>query len=195
MKWARLLLLCFFMQPTTLLAKKASNTFFFNPAAFYSSRELVYETNTSKNKYKEATTYLNMNAGYGFGNGFLLGLKYYNEQVESDDNSVAAEINIAGWGPAIGWDFERLKVMAGLFMIEGPKRVERDGPKVVYSDGDGIIYDVMYLFDVSNMGIGPQLSLVTLSYDKREVNGVDDVAFKKRRDSLLLPSVSLFVSF
>ncbi len=195
MKWARLLLICFFLQPSTLLAKKAANSFFFNPAAFYSNRELDYRTNSSKNKYKEATTYLNLNAGYGFGNGFLLGLKYYNEQVETNDNSTTAEVSITGWGPAVGWDFEQLKLMAGLFMIEGPRRIERDGPKTVYSEGDGIIYDAMYLFDVGNVGIGPQLSLVTLTYDKKEVNGVSDATFKSRKDTLILPSVSLFVSF
>lgn len=195
MKWTRLLLICFFLQPSTLLAKKASDAFFFNPAAFYSSRELDYRTTTSKNKYKEDTTYLNLNAGYGFGSGFLLGLKYYNEQVETNDSSTNAEIDITGWGPAIGWDFEQLKLMAGLFVIEGPKRIERMGQKTVYSEGDGIIYDAMYLFDVGNVGIGPQLSLVTLTYSKKEVSGVDDTTFKSRKDTLLLPSVSLFVSF
>lgn len=195
MKWVHLLLFCIFMQPTTILAKKASDSFFFNPAAFYSNRELTYETSTSESRHKEATTYLNMNLGYGFGSGFLLGVKYYNEQIESDDNAAAPEINITGWGPAIGWDFEQLKLMAGLFIIEGPKRMERIGAKAVYSGGNGIIYDAMYLFDVGKAGIGPQLSLVTLTYDKREVNGVTDVMFKKRKDSLLLPSVALFVSF
>lgn len=196
--WKALIVLAAFY-PHHLLAKQGGQGFFVSPALFYMQEEQTVETTTTKGKAETTTMILNATVGYAVGNGLLLGLKYYDGQVDTEVGSGStigkAEVKVQGIGPTIGYEFGPFKLAATFFILDDPKRTEKDGEKTVYSEGTGQIFDALYMFDVGSIGIGPQLSMIDMTYKRQEVDGVENTTFKSRSDMLLLPSVAFWITF
>lgn len=180
----------------SVFAKGLKDGPFVNPSLFYSKESLDYRTTSTQSKGSDSATYLNANVGYGLANGFAFGVKYYDETHDYSDNSNNDEnVHVTALGPLIGYAIDQFRITACAFVLDDPKRTEKTTSKVKYSEGSGTIYDAAYLFDLGSVAVGPQLSLINLSYTRREVNGTDDTTFKSRHDSRILPSVSLNLSF
>lgn len=188
------------LHPSVLMAKQGGGQgFFVSPALFYMQESQKIATTSAKGTTEVTTTILNTTMGYAVGNGLLLGLKYYDEQRDTEYETAndigKAEVKVRGIGPTVGYEFGAFKLTATLFVLDDPKRTEKDGNKTIYSEGSGQIVDALYMFDVGSIGVGPQLSLIEMTYKREEVNGTENTTFKSRTDRLLLPSVAFWFSF
>ena len=174
---------------------KAQNGMFVNPSLYYFTQEVNIDTENNGGKTKKTFTNLNINFGYGLGNGVTLGAKYYSETTDNTtslfDYSDESDNQTSAIGPFVGYDFDGFMLMAAYMAIQAPEKT--NGSRKYY-EGKGYVIDAIYFINMGGWFLGPQLSARNFEYQKYSINGSDQDTFTKLTESTLFPYLAFLVS-
>ena len=135
------------------------------------------------------------------GNGFVVGIKYYQETWGREFTTSSDTVERSTMGLMGGYNFDAFLVQASYLAIDPPaeKTAEDDGSEKTYKDGSGMIFDFMYMFDIGGFQFGPQISYIQFDYSKWEdENGGEIIGGEtlvERSDSWIKPQFAFTAIF
>ena len=154
-----------------------------------------YDDQGEKAKTTRKTTNLNLNINYALGNDFIVGIKYYNENIKSSDGFFSGESEsiTTATGVNFGYDADGLVFNASLLAIDAPHLTTGT---TAYNGGGGMILDITYFIDMHGWYFGPQLSYVNIDYKVKYDDSqttIEDSNFLGYSETKLIPYFSLMV--
>jgi hypothetical protein len=144
---------------------------------------------------------LNGSLGYSLGGGLLAGAKFYRDGSAYADitNDAESETTDFALGIMVGYTFDQFLFQfsyLGLLSDLERTRTSDNGNDVrVHSDGSGFILDAMYMFDLSGFSFGPQLSYISIEYNKYVINDVEQTDFVNRTETWVKPQFAFTAVF
>ncbi|MDB2447132.1 hypothetical protein N9W79_00750 [bacterium] len=149
-----------------------------------------------------STMIINFSGGYSLGNGFIAGIKYYNDirgnSSESVNNTFDGENDKSAMGVMGGYTFDEFLFQFSYLAITAPEYTDTsdNGNDIEeYKDGGGMIFDFMYMFEAGGISFGPQISYIQFDYTKHIDNGTEDTLFVSADESWLKPMFAVAATF
>lgn len=145
-------------------------------------------------KYKKTYTFINLGVCYNI-NGFCLGLKYLQGEIESKISAPNANGKSTSvfHGPGLTLGYSGPEgIVAHVSALLGAKKDIED-ESTTYFCKSAYILELGYGFKVSSVRIGPLLGLYQFEYNKREINGVKSSMKPNEGDTFIMPQLALWV--